>query len=278
MKWVDYKKFFAGLVMLTAAQFAHAESYNIEMHDVDVAKLIGTVSEVTGKNFALDESLVGKKVTVIGNTEVEANDLYEVLLSVLSVNGMTVVDTGKITKVIASNKSKYQSSAFLTQQELDNKPDTLKSDSLITSTVFAKHVPVAHLVPILRPMVSPTGHLQAFSPSNSLLITDTLANVERVAKIVKSMDSPEDDMMEIVYLRYAQATDVADVIAGLNDESDQTVPKKYKVSVDTRTNSLLIEGTEFVRSHVKGIIRGLDRQKKAPETPSGDAENASNET
>lgn len=279
MKWVNNKKsalseqgcalalLMTALIVLLSTQVAKAESYNIDMRGADIDTLIQTVSQVTGKKFVLDSEVAGKKVTVIGNTEVESEDLYEVLLSVLSVNGMTVVETGKVTKVITSNKSKYQSMPFFTESELESKSEGLKPDAFITTVVSAKHVPVSNLVPILRPMVSPTGHMQSFMPSNSLLVADSVSNVKKIVMIVRSMDLPDDDKIEIVYLRNALVTDVSEIIKRLRDKSDKAAPKKYKISVDTRTNSLLIEGSEFVRSHLKGIILGLDQNKEADGKP-----------
>lgn len=256
----------AACMMLLMTQTAQAESFNFNMRDGDISTLVDTVSKVTGKNFVLDGNLnLGEqKITVISNNLVDTNDIYDMFLSVLQVHGLSAVEAGKITKVIPSNKSKYQSTPFFSGEALETELAKLKSDELITATVKVKHIPVAQLVPILRPMISPVGHLQGYTPSNSLLVSDSASNVMKVAEIAKSLDQPEKNDMELVAIEYALAADVAAVIQGLNEGSQKAEYLRFKLSVDERTNSLLIQGSDSTREHLKEIIRGLDQEREEP--------------
>lgn len=263
----------AACMMLLMTQTAQAESFNFNMRDGDISTLVDTVSKVTGKNFVLDGNLnLGEqKITVISNNLVDTDDLYDMFLSVMSVHGMAVVEAGKITKVIPSNKSKYQSTPFSTGAAFESESKKLNSDELITVAISVKHVPVAQLVPILRPMVAPTGHLQGYTPSNTALISGSAANVIKISEIIKSLDQPEKNDMEIFYVRYAMAADVAAVLQGMDDPK-KSKPVEFKISVDPRTNSLLIRGSETTREHLKEIIRGLDQKLEETVEKSGASE------
>ena len=63
--------------------------------------LVKFVSELTGKNFIIDDKVKGK-VTIISPKKIPLEDVYKVFLSVLEVNGFTVVPAGNMIKIIPS--------------------------------------------------------------------------------------------------------------------------------------------------------------------------------
>jgi type II secretory pathway component GspD/PulD (secretin) len=79
---------------------------------------------------------------------------YAELLSVLQVHGFVMVAHGDVVRVMFT----------------------------------VKNVPAAQLVPILRPLLPQMGHLVALPCTNMLMIVDTLGNVQRIEKLVQSLD------------------------------------------------------------------------------------------
>ncbi len=71
----------------------------IDFDNVDISVLIKFVSELTGKNFIIDDKVKGK-VTIISPKKIPLEDVYKVFLSVLEVNGFTVVPAGDMIKII----------------------------------------------------------------------------------------------------------------------------------------------------------------------------------
>lgn len=253
-------------VLFGASSPVSAESFNLNLRDSDLQTLVQMVSTVTGRNFVIDKQVRGQKVTIITGREIDEGELYETFLSVLNMHGLAAIETGNITKIIPANKSKYQPVPVIDEPtgipEIDRKTKPPEQDALITKVIKMEHVPVAQLVPILRPMVSPTGHLQAYTPSNSILVTDPASNVDKIAMLIRRMDRPDEDEMEVVILRYASASELVTTINGLQgDAAQKGVQIKYKVSADTRTNSILVSGSKSGRDSVKDIIRRLDRPK-----------------
>ena len=247
-----------------------ADSYNLNLRDGDLQALVTLISTATGKNFVLDKQVRGQKITIITGREIDEKELYETFLSVLQVHGLAAVETGELIKIIPLNKSKYQAGPV--EEELTGiakidkkilrKRKKQGPDALVNKVIKAEHVPVANMVPILRPMVSPTGHLQGYAPSNSIVVIDTRANVDKISMLVRRLDRPDEDEMDVVPLKFASATELVKTIQGLQGAAQQKgVAIKYKVSADVRTNSLLVSGSKSGRQQVKGIIRQLDRPK-----------------
>ena len=121
------------------------------------------------------------------------------------------------------------------------------------------------LVPILRPLVPSTGQLQAYGPSNTIVISDRAANIDRLVKVIQRMDRADDEELEVVPLKFASAKTLAQTIQTLQQSNIKGVRGKNKVAADERTNSLLLSGDRSARQQVKKIIRKLDTFEKIEE-------------
>jgi len=237
------------------------DSVKIEFNDVEIPALIDTVSRITGKNFIVDPRVKGR-VTVITGGKIDPDELYELFLSILQVHGFSAVPVGagsNLIKVVPSNQAKQQPVPVIGEkEEKSTTKSTRKSDELITRVIRVEHVPAAMLVPILRPLVPSTGQLQAYGPSNTILISDRAANIERLVKVIKRMDRADDEELEVVPLKYASAKDLAATIQKLQQSNIKGAATKNKISADDRTNSLLLSGDKSSRQQVRKIIAKLD--------------------
>jgi len=197
-------------IVITSSLSSAKDTAQINLRNVDIPTLIETVSKITGKSFVVDPRVKGK-VTVITSSDISADELYETFLSILEVHGFSAVPSGaNLIKVVPSNKAKQQPVPVIGEnEEQSNKKLKRNADELITRVIRVEHVPAAMLVPILRPLVPSTGQLQAYGPSNTIVISDRAANIERLIKVIRRMDRADDEELEVVKLRYASAKKLA---------------------------------------------------------------------
>jgi general secretion pathway protein D len=146
---------------------------------VPVVNLIEAVAKRTGKTFIVDPRVQGEAVLIGGDP---AKLDYAELLSVLQVHGFAVIARGDVVRVIPDATVRQQPVAIVTGKEAH--PDA----EYVTKTLTVKNVPAAQLVPILRPLLPQVGHLVAFPCTNMLMIVDTFGNVQRIEKLVQSLD------------------------------------------------------------------------------------------
>ena len=261
-----FKPFLCGFILLTlSTSVAYSkEKANINLQDVDIRTLIETVSRISGKNFIIDPRVKGQKVTVVTGRALNVDDLYETFLSILDVHGYSAVTSGDIIKIIPSNQAKQNPLPVIDD---DDANANAKSDELITRVVRVEHVPVAQLVPILRPLIPNNGQLQAYGPSNTLLISDRAANIERVIEVIKRMDRADDEEIEVVPLKHSNASNLVKTMQSLQKKGAGAAPapSKSRVSADERTNSILIAGNKSARKRVKDIIEKLDTERTKQE-------------
>ena len=146
---------------------------------VPIATLIEAVAKRTGKTFIVDPRVQGEAL-LIGVDPARID--YAELLSVLQVHGFAVIARGDVVRVIPDANVRQQPVAIVTGKE--SHPDA----EFVTKTFTVKNVPAAQLVPILRPLLPQVGHLVAFPCTNMLMIVDTFGNVQRIEKLVQTLD------------------------------------------------------------------------------------------
>ncbi len=245
-----------GLLLMCNSSFAQVQddqsTFTLNLKNTDIQSLIATVSKQTGRNFVVDPR-VKAKVTVISNEPVDADGLYEVFLSVLQVHGYSAVPAGDLIKIVPDVTAKQGPVPILGED-----PDT--SDQLVTQVVTVVNVPAAQLVPILRPMVPQQGHLAAYAATNSLIITDRASNIQRLMEIIRRIDRPDNEEIEVVRLNHASATEIVRTLGSLqrNNIGGPQGPGAMQLVADERTNSVLISGDTAVRIRVRGLIAHLD--------------------
>jgi general secretion pathway protein D len=240
-----------------AAKKPSGAAVTLNLKDADISTLIATVSEVTGKNFVVDPRVKGK-VTVISASPMDPAGVYETFLSVLEVNGYAAIPSGESIKIVPEANARTEGGGYV-----DHVAGAARDD-MVTEVFSIQNASAAQLVAILRPLVAQTGHLAAYAPSNSLIISDRAANVERMARLIAQIDANGEREIQVVPLQYAAADDVVRVLTSLAQQarqSDPGAPLPALIS-DPRSNSVLIGGDSNEREKLLAVIKQLDQPQK----------------
>jgi general secretion pathway protein D len=177
-----------------------------------------------------------------------------VFLSVLDVHGYTAVPAGKTIKILPDADAKHSG---IPPADDKNPGD---GDESVTRVIQIEHVAAAQLVPILRPLVPPQGHLAAYPQSNVLIVSDRANNIDRLLTIIERIDQPSSGEIEIIPLEYAAASDLVRVLTTLQQQNVQQKGQSDRPTLvaDERTNSILIGGDRSMRLQLRAIISHLD--------------------
>jgi len=204
---------FFGAVAFQAAAIESApglppqNQITMNFQNVDIPVLAKFISEITGRNFIIDESVRGK-VTIISPTKVTPEQAYSIFQSVLQVKGFTTVQAGPVIKIVPAREVR-ESAALTTSQE----PGESRGDSYVTRMVRLKNIDAASLVNVIQPMISHDGLVAAFPEDNTLILTDNAYNIDRLLRIIGSLDvQGTRQNIEVIPLRLAFADDLASQI------------------------------------------------------------------
>jgi len=248
---------------LAGAPALAAEPVTLNLKDADLDALITVVSEVTGRNFVVDPR-VKAKVTVVSARPMPADELYRVFLSVLQVHGFAAVDAGAITKIVPDVNARQAGVPVAPQGNGDGDGDGAE-DGLITDIVPLRYVAATPLVAVLRQIMPQQAALSAHRESNALIITDRAVNVARIRDIVRRIDVPGGDEIEVLPLRHASATALVKTVRELlrqgqaaAPQGQNTVPDSLTLAADERSNAILMSGEPTQRLRVRALVAQLD--------------------
>src|SRR5262249_50311561 len=84
---------------------AHEGTIHLNFRDVDIRQMIALMSELTGKNFLVDDKVQGK-VTLIAPQPVTREEAYHIFLVALAMRGFTVVARGPMDTIVPTQDAK----------------------------------------------------------------------------------------------------------------------------------------------------------------------------
>lgn len=174
--------------------------------DVDLSAVVKFISEVTGRNFVYDDRVKGN-ITIIAPSKLSVDDAFSLFTSVLELKGFTIVPSGKVYKIVPLSQAKQSGT------ELIKDGKTSVSDAYITRLIQLKSISASKAVGFLQPLIAKDGYISAFGPGNMLMIVDSSTNIEKILKILDTIDKPGAEEPELILLKYANAEDVAKIVA-----------------------------------------------------------------
>ncbi len=239
----------------------------LDFRDVELSDLIQTISELTGKNFLYDDSVKGK-VTIVSPDRMNLDEAYQLFLSVLYVKGFTVVPSGKVIKIVPTKGAK--------SENLPTIVDSYRHGTVqfVTRLVRLQHLDAETIAnTVLAPLMAATGHLLAYQPTNTLIITDSGTNIERLMRIIRELDLPgAASSLEIISLQNSDADEIAKICTEVLNQPGATRASRSrregtaaqldvsKVIPYARTNSLIVMANAEDMALVKGLIIRMDQE------------------
>ncbi len=268
-------------------------TFNLE--DADLPDLVRLISNITGKRFIIPGKVRSIKATVFSPTKVSVAEAYNAFLSILNVNGMTVVPSGRYLKIAETSGIESQPIPTYT----GNSP-TPASDRFITRLHRVDNVAAEDVATLLSRFKSREGNITAYAPTNTIIITDTGTQIRRMLRLIEAIDVPRTgEQIWIEPIHYATAADLAARLQEIFQASGgsgsgaaaQATPARTarartakatkaaqanaaagpstvgsrsgesritNILADERTNSLIILATERAYLRIMELIRQLD--------------------
>ncbi len=259
----------ACLFACTSLPLAQAETPRINLQNTDVRSLVEVVSRLTGKNFVIDPAVGKSPITFVSGKGLTEEEFYEAFLSILQVHGYEAIEAGNIIKIVPMGKARSQVAPIYESDPAKPLPQ-VDVDETITQVFKLQYIPVATAVQTLTPLAGQgETRIQFNQSSNSVIVTGRGQNVARLAEVIRSIDQPNNNDFELVGLKYSVASQLAQTVKDLLGTSavgpeGVQLPQQVKVSVDERTNSIVVAGDKQDRERVRKIIQRLDIPRTQP--------------
>ena len=254
-------------------------TFNLE--EAELPDLVRLISNMTGRRFILPTKLRTIKATVFAPTKVTVAEAYQAFLSVLEVNGFTIVPAGRYLKIVESTQIERQTIPLY-----ESGSAVPVTDRYITRIHHLDHLSAEDVTTLLGRFASKNSNITSYAPTNMLIMTDTGAQIRRMLRLIAAVDLPRSGTQTwIEPIHFANASDMAERLLEIFavDTSGST-PKKpspktsavkkgaatavlgsassestiRNIIPDERTNSLIIIATERAYLRILEMIRRLD--------------------
>ncbi|XJC75961.1 type II secretion system secretin GspD [Delftia tsuruhatensis] len=248
------------------------EPVTLNFSGADIEAVSRAIGAITNRNVVVDPRVKGQ-ITLLTDRPVPPATAYQQFLAALRLQGFTIVESAGLYKVIPEADAKLQAS------EVAVGAGRSSTGSQIVTQIFKlNYENAANLVPVLRPLISPNNTINVNPGNNSLVITDYADNLQRISRIVATMDVSNATDVEIIPLRHAVATDMVALVSrlieggtaspggltvtagGANIPGQSDNAFKTSLMAEPRSNSIVLRAANPARlAQVRSLIARLDQ-------------------
>jgi general secretion pathway protein D len=233
--------------------------------NAEIAEVARTMGVMTNRNIVVDPRVKGT-MNLSSDKALSTAAAYNQFLAMLRFQGFTVVEAGGISKIVPEADAKLQGGSVTTSE-------ARVGGNQISTQIFRLNYETANnLVPILRPLISPNNTINVNPGNNSLIITDYADNLQRLSRIIATLDVANATDLEIITLQHAVAADIAPLLLRLSEGG--STPGAAAGQADTafrttilpepRSNSIIIRAANPARLQIiKSLVQKLDQPSSA---------------
>ena len=231
---------------------SYAQTWKINLRDADLTAFINEVADITGKNFAVDPRVRGN-VTVISNKPLNKQEVYDLFLGVLNVNGVVAIPSGNTIKLVPDSNVKNSGIPYDARQNA-------RGDQIVTRVLWLENTNPNDLIPALRPLMPQFAHLAAVPGTNSLIVSDRASNIAELETIIRNLDGTGQNDIEAVVLHASQAEEMIGLLESMSSTSvaKDVRGARVRIIADHRTNRIIIKGDTATRKRIRQMIEMLD--------------------
>jgi general secretion pathway protein D len=243
------------------AQDPNSNQATLNFVGADIESVVKAIGHYTKTTFIIDPRVKGT-INLVSEKPVTKTQALQMLTSTLRLQGFAVVRGEGFTKVVPEADAKLQAGPTETTA-------SVRGDQIATQIFRLNYESAANMVPVLRPLISPNNTINANPGNNTIVITDYADNLKRLGRIISSLDSPAVGDLDIVPIRNAIASDVANLANRLLDQGGG-VPGgadagRVTLLADSRTNAVIVRAPSAARANLaKSLIAKLDQPTAMP--------------
>jgi len=185
----------------------------LNFRNAPLDRVLNYMSEAAGFIIVLEAKPRGT-VDVWSNTPVTRDEAVNLLDQALKKNGYAAIRNGRTLTIVPRDEAKIHEIAVHVGADPAAIPRT---DEIVTQIIPVRFVEVAQLVKDLQPLVSTLTTMTANESGNEIVITDTQANIHKVAEVIKAIDAGAEDLtvVKVFRLNYADPSEMSDLLVNL---------------------------------------------------------------
>lgn len=233
------------LAIMSSLQVKSQETFLLNYQDVDIAKVTQDISKFSKKTLILDPRVKGK-ISIFSDSILSADQVWDVYLRTIQVHGFAALSDGGVVRIVPENEATRDSNESLGQSSIQTKIFTLKNRA------------AGELLAQIKPITGRQSHLSSIPSINSILLVDKKSNIERIAKLLKTIDQNDSAAIKIIKLNNLSSIEAVRILDRLKAQNNPTINNFIAVPF-TPSNSVILSADQLVTRNITETLKALDK-------------------
>ena len=213
--------------METSVSDSGEKLYQLNIKDAPLDVLLDRYSELTGRTMIKSPD-INATFTFKAQDKLTHAEMIQAMDSMLTMRKITLVPLGtRFYRVVQTDQAPAEGMAIQREPPEGGPPE---SDALVSQMINLKYLEMEDAMNVVKELLHGYGKAQRFDRINSLLVTETSANLKRIYDVLELVDQPTETRIEtrVYEIKHAKASEIASRLNEL--VSDSQGEKKEEVA------------------------------------------------
>lgn len=241
----NLKPIFFIFILINSLNIFSQDSIILNYEDVDIKKVSQDIARFSKKTIILDPRVKGK-ITIYSNANLNSEQVWDVYLRTIQVNGFSTIEQDGFLRVVPENEATR-----------DNTID-VSDGSFETAVIPLVNRSSEEILPMIKPITGRQSHLSSISSINSILLVDRKSNVARVKNLLADLDKNNTAQISIIKLDNMSSIEAVRILDKLKTQNNPTINQFVAIPF-TSSNSVILSANKLITQNVKSTLEALDK-------------------
>ena len=219
---------------------------------MDIKKVSQDIARFSKKTIILDPRVKGK-ITIYSNANLNSEQVWDVYLRTIQVNGFSTIEQDGFLRVVPENEATR-----------DNTID-VSDGSFETAVIPLVNRSSEEILPMIKPITGRQSHLSSITSINSILLVDRVSNVSRVKNLLADLDKNNTAQISIIKLDNMSSIEAVRILDKLKTQNNPTINQFVAIPF-TSSNSVILSANKLITQNVKSTLEALDKDDVADDS------------
>ena len=221
------------------------DSFILNYEDVDIKKVTQDIAQFSKKTIILDPRVKGK-ITIYSNANLNRDQVWDVYLRTIQVNGFGAISEDGFLRVVPENEATRD----------------MTSESSLggfeTAVIPLINRSSEEILPMIKPITGRQSHLSNIPSINSILLVDRASNVNRIRNLLNDLDKNNTAKISILKLNNLSSIEAVRILDRLKTQNNPTINQFIAIPF-TPSNSVILSANDLITNNITNTLNSLDK-------------------
>ena len=240
-----YKFKLISILLISFGNINAQDSFILNYEDVDIKKVTQDIAQFSKKTIILDPRVKGK-ITIYSNANLNRDQVWDVYLRTIQVNGFGAISEDGFLRVVPENEATRD----------------MTSDSSLggfeTAVIPLINRSSEEILPMIKPITGRQSHLSNITSINSILLVDRASNVDRIRNLLNDLDKNNTAKISILKLNNLSSIEAVRILDRLKTQNNPTINQFIAIPF-TPSNSVILSANDLITNNITNTLNSLDK-------------------